>query len=70
MRSQQVTDQVVADATKAFHKGKGKLRMGQCYFNALPDDLVTKVAGTSFDPFYDDDNLSAFMDWLTTEESC
>lgn len=42
-------------------------RKGQAYFNTLyfvNPQLADKVRGTLLDPFYKDDNIRAFMDWL------
>lgn len=40
------------------------LRMGQCYYNAFPDAtyLTKQIVGTIYDPFYDDENIGAFLE--------
>lgn len=42
-------------------------RRGQCAFNALNrlrPELADKVRTTNADPFYRDDRVDAFWDWL------
>ncbi len=42
-------------------------RRGQVWFNALHrvrPDLSEKVRGTQFDPFYQDDRVPKFINWL------
>lgn len=41
----------------------GKLRVGQLYWNALPDELTKKVP-ESLDPYYDDTVLPAFLQFI------
>lgn len=57
------------------------LRMGQCYFNVLRDEMMlitpefygikgwvnTRITGTIYDPFYDDNNIGAFLERVYTE---
>jgi hypothetical protein len=48
----------------------GNERRGQLYINALSAtrrDLAQKVRGTSFDPYYDDRRIPAFLAWLVQE---
>lgn len=43
------------------------LRFGQLYMNVLYDrrmDLYNYVSGTKFDPFYDDQRITAFFKYL------
>jgi len=49
--------------------GKNKsLRLGQCYFNTalnLCPDLANQIRGDGcLDPFYCNDNIGAFINWL------
>ena len=44
-----------------------KQRQGQVAFNILADirpDISTKIQGTERDPFYDDERLLAFYDFV------
>jgi hypothetical protein len=41
------------------------LRLGQILFNTLDyyrPDVTDKICGTAIDPFYDDDNVPAFLE--------
>jgi hypothetical protein len=40
---------------------KGQIRLGQAYFNMLPDALHASIRGTDLDPFYDDGNITSFL---------
>ena len=47
-----------------YMKGKGTLRIGQCYMNVLYDidpTLYREITGTQVDPFYVDDRIEAFL---------
>jgi len=50
-----------------FHLLYPKQRQGQVAFNVLADarpDISEKVQGTEIDPFYDDEHLLAFYDFV------
>jgi hypothetical protein len=43
------------------------LRGGQSFYNVLSyhrPDLAQKIAGTEFDPYYDDKNIPAFLEYV------
>lgn len=43
-------------------------REGQVYFNVLEvylPELAAQVRGTDLDPFYNDDRLDAFREWVS-----
>jgi hypothetical protein len=45
-------------------------RMGQTYFNVLfafNPELADSVSGTSFDPYYEDDKIGAFLNHVCQE---
>jgi len=45
-------------------------REGQAYFNVLETHLphlANKVRGTDLDPFYRDDRIDAFREWLSLQ---
>jgi len=45
--------------------------MGQAYMNALHsvnEDLYNEITATDVDPFYIDDNITKFMEFLTEEK--
>lgn len=49
-------------------KEKPNHRLGQNYFiilSILDSSLAEKLIGSKFDPFYDDQNLSFFYEWLS-----
>lgn len=42
-------------------------RIGQVMFTTLAElspELTFEIMGTELDPFYDDDRIPAFLDWL------
>ena len=44
------------------------LRVGQAWFNALYDvrsDIACSICGGDADPFYKDENLGAFFEYIT-----
>lgn len=47
-------------------------RLGQACYNAaievFGENEVSKVCGTVFDPFHDDDNIPLFLAWLGANE--
>lgn len=48
----------------------GHYRRGQAYFNVLHDclpSLAERIRGTGLDPFYDDNRLGRFLNWLEGE---
>lgn len=52
--------------TIEFYKSK-HIRLGQSYMNALwkvSEDLYNVITGTDNDPFYNDDNLTNFINFL------
>ncbi len=58
---------IVAEMHNQFVKGKPHLRRGQCYYNALytlRPDLANEICGTKLDPFYVDERIPAFLEWL------
>lgn len=43
------------------------LRTGQCYYNVLSDmfpELAREISGTKYDPFYDDDKIKDFLNYI------
>lgn len=47
-----------------FHRARRSQRLGQAWFNALPDDIAVRLAGTDIDPFHDDARLPAALDFV------
>jgi len=48
-------------------RSKNDYRQGQAYFNALEEvdsNLAEKVRGTRLDPFYNDDRIDLFLDYV------
>lgn len=45
--------------------GKG-IRLGQAFFNELPDEYSCQIAGTDKDPFYKDENFEKCFEFLKT----
>lgn len=55
---------LVTDMT--FNHG-GAMRKGQTFSNALQrvrPDMARKVTGTRFDPYYNDERISAFLEFI------
>lgn len=49
-------------------KAHPQWREGQAYFNALEEllpDFANEIRGTKLDPFYHDDRIDAFREWLS-----
>jgi hypothetical protein len=45
-------------------------RLGQAMFNVLDDieqGLAREIAGEDIDPYYNDDNIPAFIEYLVSE---
>ena len=55
---------ICAEAKANYYRAKGSLRLGQCYYNALPDDLAIEVNGESYDPYDEDTHIEEFLEWL------
>jgi hypothetical protein len=56
--------ELVRKCVDFYHKG---LRLGQSYMNALAlinKELYDEITGTEYDPYYDDDNLHKFINYL------
>ena len=52
------------------HTPHNPLRVGQELFNELYDkfpDIASEITGADFDPFYDDDNIPAFLSGLLSK---
>lgn len=49
---------------------QGNMRVGQCYWDALPENMIVLFHGESDgfrrynDPYYSDGNLPAFLIWV------
>ena len=57
-------DVLHANMNNEYIMGKGTLRIGQCYMNALhglDTVLYEKITGTSVDPFYQNDKIEEFL---------
>ncbi len=60
-------DNYVNSVAKAFEQPKNPLRLGQTYFNLLfkwRPDLTNKVINTDLDPFYNDDRIPRFLEFV------
>ena len=68
MKESDSFEEYVVDVAKMYREYPS-LRLGQCYFNALIDykpELAEKVRGRpSLDPFYQDKNIPAFLEFIT-----
>jgi len=67
-----LTDEQWVELNKlTIHYAHNHQRMGQAYMNALHsvnEDLYNEITATDADPFYIDDNITKFMEFLTEEK--
>ena len=57
-------------ANAQFINAEGTLRLGQSYMNLLYEvrpELEQRICGTDLDPFYKDDNLYHFLEFVKSE---
>ena len=63
------------DANKIFKKAQEEsntilyYRLGQSFFNNLPDEYAAKIRATQYDPFYNDKIIDSCIEFLTNPKN-